>query len=293
MKRRIFALLCVIALCVPAVCGAGQYWCETCESMTDAVEGKIEKCVEDGRQIEKGEMVCSVCGNQYIPSVEWRRDLGPAPTEAPTATTAPTAPPTNPPTNPPTDPPEENPVTVPSENPTESLPPQGGETTPEVPVTYPPESNPTDSVPPAVVTTPGENTTPSVAPETPMAPPSQPAEVTNPSAATDPPVIIFTDPPVETEVPAPETMMPVIDENTPVPVTNPPEQITTNPPATNVPAAGEYNGRNYRKYPLFSRAFPSRRLNLEGDPDAFAEVPGVCIIENADLQKLLEVAFGI
>ena len=98
MKRRIFALLCVIALCVPAaVNGAGPYWCETCDEngdngYTEAVEVKTDEFVEDGRLIEKGYMVCSVCGNPYIPSVEWRRDIGPAPTEAPTATTAPTAP---------------------------------------------------------------------------------------------------------------------------------------------------------------------------------------------------------
>ena len=32
--------------------------------------------------------------------------------------------------------------------------------------------------------------------------------------------------------------------------------------------------RNYQKYPVFSIVYPSRRLNMPGDPDAWANIPG-------------------
>ena len=32
--------------------------------------------------------------------------------------------------------------------------------------------------------------------------------------------------------------------------------------------------RDLKKYPIFSASRPSRRLNLEGDPDAWAPIPG-------------------
>ena len=35
--------------------------------------------------------------------------------------------------------------------------------------------------------------------------------------------------------------------------------------------------RNLQKYPYFSAFYPSRRLNLEGDPGALAPIPGIRI----------------
>ena len=37
------------------------------------------------------------------------------------------------------------------------------------------------------------------------------------------------------------------------------------------------NDRNLLKDPYFSAAYPSRRLNLEGDPDALAPIPGLAV----------------
>ena len=84
-----------------------------------------------------------------------------------------------------------------------------------------------------------------------------------------------------------ETAVPVIDENTPlpdvpdtpatdtpVPAEPFPDTPEPGPEQTAAPAPTAYTGRNYRKYPVFSATYPSRRLNMEGDPDAWAEVPG-------------------
>ena len=46
------------------------------------------------------------------------------------------------------------------------------------------------------------------------------------------------------------------------------------PPA---PGSGYPGTRNLVKYPVFSKTYPSRRLRLQGDPEAWAGVPGIRI----------------
>ena len=50
--------------------------------------------------------------------------------------------------------------------------------------------------------------------------------------------------------------------------------------------------RNHVKYPLFSIAYPSRRLNMEGDPDAWANIPGEKIYPISGSSLLTEMLNG-
>jgi hypothetical protein len=50
--------------------------------------------------------------------------------------------------------------------------------------------------------------------------------------------------------------------------------------------------RNYAKYPLFSVYYPSRRLNMEGDPDALANIPGEKIYPISGSSLLTEMLNG-
>ena len=100
-------------------------------------------------------------------------------------------------------------------------------------------------------------------------------------------------PPDDTHTPVTETEtpLPVMGDPTPVPDPDPETPVSGN---TDRPAgSSDGSRRNYRKYPLFSEAFPSRRLNMEGDPEAWAEVPGICAIENAEILTLLKMTFGV
>ncbi len=55
-----------------------------------------------------------------------------------------------------------------------------------------------------------------------------------------------------------------------------PQNPMNDPPATSPPGrGGRPDRRNIRKYPYFSAQYPSRRLDMPGDPDAWAPVPGV------------------
>ena len=174
----------------------------------------------------------------------------------------------------------------------------------------------------------GEDIRPDDLPETPAVPPSKVPDATNPPFDTgEPPVIVVTDPPEgqkntaasSTQQPAgldpdqseskspetlppgttpTETLIPVIGEETAPPqLTTPPPEDTIPPPGpdTTIGPSGDwgYFGRNYVKYPIFSKAFPTRRLNLPGSPSAWAEVPGVCNIEGADLLMLCKLVFKI
>ena len=77
---------------------------------------------------------------------------------------------------------------------------------------------------------------------------------------------------------ASETMPPVPAGNPgTAPADAPSGQAPQEPSEGNGPQAGNPAARirrNVRKYPYFSEAYPSRRLNMEGDPEALAPVPG-------------------
>ena len=90
--------------------------------------------------------------------------------------------------------------------------------------------------------------------------PPQPAEETK----TDPLPPVAPDRPA---APAPAAPAP---EPQPAAAPAPQDPVNDPPPA---PPSGPAR-RNLRKYPAFSSAYPSRRLNMPGDPDAWAPIPG-------------------
>ena len=62
------------------------------------------------------------------------------------------------------------------------------------------------------------------------------------------------------------------------------------PPVTQPPAGVQdtrRNSRNLQKYPVFSVFWPSRRLNMEGDPEAKAPIPGEKIWPGTFLDHLI------
>ena len=67
------------------------------------------------------------------------------------------------------------------------------------------------------------------------------------------------------------------DEGRPGGEPAPQDAVNDTPPAEPPANPGRPAKRNIRKYPYFSAVHPSRRLNLEGDPDALAPVPGARI----------------
>ena len=50
--------------------------------------------------------------------------------------------------------------------------------------------------------------------------------------------------------------------------------------------------RDLQKYPLFSLAYPSRRLNMPGDPEAWAGIPGEKIYPVSGTSLLIEMING-
>ena len=90
--------------------------------------------------------------------------------------------------------------------------------------------------------------------------PPQPAEETK----TDPL------PPVAPDRPAAPAQAAPAPEPQPAAAPAPQEPVNDPPPA---PPSGPVR-RNLRKYPAFSSAYPSRRLNMPGDPEAWAPIPG-------------------
>ena len=100
---------------------------------------------------------------------------------------------------------------------------------------------------------------PAVIPAQPPA--QQPAQQT--VTQTQPPVAPDSQPAPAAEAPAGQ------------PAAEPVPQEAAEEPAPRQETSGKPVRRNLRKYPYFSVAFPSRRLDLEGDPDAWAPVPGI------------------
>lgn len=261
MKKRIFALMCALGLLLPALCSA--YTCDSCDyegPFTEVVTGEE---VRDGAPGVWYVMVCPSCGapSPAIPP-SWRQ-TGPAVADPPPQTVQ---------TNP--EPPKSDPAPQQEEN--------SGQ-----PVTVQPE---------AEAQSPG---TGNAASEEPALPPAQ-SEVPAGSGGTENAVQTVPEqpssqqdtaqvPPVSGPEPADAQPQPAAEPLPPVPEGNSaPEQPAPQPgnaPAAETaadnpdPASRAGNTylpktRDLKKYPIFSASRPSRRLNLEGDPDAWAPIPG-------------------
>lgn len=261
MKKRIFALMCALALLLPALCSA--YTCDSCDyegPFTEVVTGEE---VRDGAPGVWYVMVCPSCGapSPAIPP-SWRQTR-PAVADPPPQTVQ---------TNP--EPPKSDPAPQQEEN--------SGQ-----PVTVQPEAEAQSP------------DTGNAAPEEPALPPAQP-EVPAGSGGTENAVQTAPEqpaahqdtaqvPPVSGPEPADAQPQPAAEPLPPVPEGNSaPEQPAPQPgnaPAAETaadnpdPASRAGNTylpktRDLKKYPIFSASRPSRRLNLEGDPDAWAPIPG-------------------
>ena len=276
MKKRIFTLLCALALLLPALCSA--YVCDSCDydgPFTEVITGEE---VRDGAPGVWYVMVCPSCGapSPAIPP-SWRQ-TGPAVADPPPAVH------TNP--EPPKTDPEPEVKTNPALQQEENNPSaQGGNS--GQPVTVQPE---------AEAQSPG---TGNAAPEEPVLPPVQP-EVPAGSGGTENAVQTAPEqpasqpdtaqvPPVSGPDPADAQPQPAAEPLPPVPEENPapqqPASQSGNAPAAETapdnPDPAVQGGNTYlpktrdlKKYPIFSASRPSRRLNLEGDPDAWAPIPG-------------------
>lgn len=77
-------------------------------------------------------------------------------------------------------------------------------------------------------------------------------------------------PPVAPDRPAAPAQAAPAPEPQPAAAPAPQEPVNDPPPA---PPSGPAR-RNLRKYPAFSSMYPSRRLNMPGDPEAWAPIPG-------------------
>ena len=140
-----------------------------------------------------------------------------------------------------------------------------------------PTATPVPTAAPTAAPTPAPTPAPTAAPTD--APAVTPEPPLTPPPFTDPPAV----PPAPAVTPAPAapaaapTMPPTVPDPTPAPAVTAapvPRNPANDPPVTLPPGYPGADRRNLVKYPVFSSAFPSRRLNLPGDPAAQAPVPG-------------------
>ena len=78
--------------------------------------------------------------------------------------------------------------------------------------------------------------------------------------------------------PAQETKVPVVPQNTKKnksPATAAPTKAQSARPGKSAGNTRTPESRNLERYPFFSAAYPFRRLNMEGNPEAQAPLPGV------------------
>ena len=117
---------------------------------------------------------------------------------------------------------------------------------------------------------------PVIVPEAPVTVPEEPVTVPEaPVTVPEAPVIV-----PEQPVTIPEEPVPVPEEPAPVSAEAAP---AAEGPAVPLPESAQEGvwrnpaGRDTVRFPVFSAAYPSRRLRMEGDPEAEAPVPGVRI----------------
>ena len=290
MKKRLFALLTAALLLIPVL--ATAFVCDNCDyEAASAAQRVIGTATEGDTTYEIIEYFCPNCGAVFGTDrkpVTYVNTLTTPPpfadsTMPPNDLTTPLADLTDPPVQsnePPVDKPTSTVYIPPAETPNTVT------ATPEVII------NITD--PPPVTPPPVDSETPLVITDVPP-----PKNITLPPQAEDPiltrapdPGNALTNPPV-----ADLTLPPAIPTDTPVPVPD-----VTVAPATPKPTGASsgfsgssdsvgVRGRDYKRHPVFSGAFPSRRLNLPGDPEAQAPRAGTKIWpeeEKNEAQSLLD-----
>ena len=258
MKKKLAALLCIMALVIPALCVSEMsdtvYTCDACKYAGGFLMVSTGTETRDGIPGEWISVQCPQCGAHFMtywrPTGEAVVPAEPKPQEEP-APAVPAAP------------------EAPAEPETPAAPAE-----PEAPAVPAQEPSPDAPVSPAE-------------PEAPAAPPQEPSTDTSGSGnggqQPEPAVVV----PPENQQPsgpqAAETLPPVPAGN-PAPADVPSGQVqqeeagdygTGTPGGTPSGKPSADIRRNVQKYPYFSAANPSRRLNLEGDPEALAPIPGM------------------
>ena len=287
MKHKLFAILCVLSLCVPLLSLSETtevtYVCDTCgrQDICNIVvtgEGEV-----DGAWGEYYDIVCQ-CGECLHPKC-WRL-TGPAP--------APVMVNSEPQAEPQADPPAD-PVYIPPEDNDPPADTATGET-PAVVVQSQPQSQPQTQPQPATQ------------PEQPVTIPASTGGSSGSSGGGTPPVTVV-DVPAQQAQPA--SLSPVVvgvdtqarsvpsegedasgGQGAPSENPDPETDATAAAPNEGVFIPPRPQTRNYAKYPLFSVYYPSRRLNMEGDPDAWANIPGEKIYPISGSSLLTEMLNG-
>ena len=265
MKKRLFALLCALML-LPALClseGAGQQ-CDGCDRnvvpVPDAAEPGYREDGSYGRWIR---YVCPECGNEFS-QIErgWQDMTDPAPAAA--------------------DPP------VAADPPAATDPPAAAEpvTEPEAPAPVPASSEPAAVHPEAPVSVPSQAETQAAQqPEAAVLPPAVSESASGSASSAGQESL----PPVVSSDPGSTAAAGSASAEAEAPAAEAPESG-----AFSAQTAGTWTGtntaantRNLAKYPVFSSFWPSRRLNLEGDPDAQASAAGTRVSSGSLLKDMV------
>lgn len=281
MKRKCFTILCVLSLCVSlaAVSDTTEttYMCDNCnvQDICDKIETRLE--TEGEALIQYYNVCCRHCGEVIFEGSYLVSAVSPP---------ADSEPPADPPADPVYIPPEDN--DPPADTAT-------GETPAVVVQSQPQPQQQTQSQPAAQ-------------PEQPVTIPASTGGSSGSSGGGTPAVTVV-DVPAQQAQPASLSPVVVGVDTQARSVPSEGEDASggqgapsENPdPETDATAAAPNGGvfipprpqpRNYAKYPLFSVYYPSRRLNMEGDPDAWANIPGEKIYPISGSSLLTEMLNG-
>ena len=329
MKRKCFAFLCVLSLCVPLLAKTDTteitYMCESCEiqDICDMVDTRLE--AEGEALMQYFDVCCRHCGKALF---EGARQVGTVTPEDSGSDTPQSDPPADPPTesaavapvdpDPPADTGSgDSPAVVVQPQPQSQSESQPA-ARPEEPVTLPSssggDSGSSSGSGPAVAVQPQSQpqtqsqTQPAARPEEPVTLPSSSGDSSGSSGGTAQAVTVVEAPASQAQ---PEALSPVVvggEESSAQPddpggeggATGQDASPEDPDPETDDPLIDTNRGehippektRNYDKYPLFSVYYPSRRLNMEGDPDAWANIPGEKIYPISGTSLLAEMLNG-
>lgn len=281
MKRKCFTILCVLSLCVSlaAVSDTTEitYMCDNCnvQDICDKIETRLE--TEGEALIQYYNVCCRHCGEVIFEGSYLVSAVSPPADSEPQA---------DPPADPVYIPPEDN--DPPADTAT-------GET-PAVVVQSQPQPQPQTQPQPAAQ------------PEQPVTIPASTGGSSGSSGGGTPAVTVV-DVPAQQAQPA--SLSPVVvgvdtqarsvpsegedasgGQGAPSENPDPETDATAAAPNEGVFIPPRSQTRNYAKYPLFSVYYPSRRLNMEGDPDAWANIPGEKIYPISGSSLLTEMLNG-
>ena len=281
MKRKCFTILCVLSLCVSlaAVSDTTEitYMCDNCnvQDICDKIETRLE--TEGEALIQYYNVCCRHCGEVIFEGSYLVSAVSPPADSEPQA---------DPPADPVYIPPEDN--DPPADTAT-------GET-PAVVVQSQPQPQPQTQPQPAAQ------------PEQPVTIPASTGGSSGSSCGGTPAVTVV-DVPAQQAQPA--SLSPVVvgvdtqaravpsegedasgGQGAPSENPDPETDATAAAPKGGVFLPPRPQTRNYAKYPLFSVYYPSRRLNMEGDPDAWANIPGEKIYPISGSSLLTEMLNG-